>query len=76
MAEFEFRGTSRTGQAVTGVRVAPTREALESALRRESIMPLRIVRKGREIAIPKPKWGGKVNSQRAGGFHAAIFRDD
>ncbi len=68
MAEFEFRGTSRTGQAVTGVRVAPTRGALESALRRESIMPLRIMQKGRGIAIPKPKWGGKVNSKELAVF--------
>ncbi len=68
MAEFEFRGTSRTGQAVTGVRVAPTRGAVESALRRESIMPLRIVQKGRGISIPRPKWGGKVNSKELAVF--------
>jgi type IV pilus assembly protein PilC len=63
MAEFEFRGTSRTGQAVTGIRVASSREVLDSALRREAITPLRIVEKGREIAIPKPRWGERVSAK-------------
>jgi type IV pilus assembly protein PilC len=63
MPQFEFRGTARTGQQVTGVRVAPSRDALDAMLRRELITPNRIVEKGREIAIPKPKVGGKVSSK-------------
>lgn len=63
MPQFEFRGTSRTGQQVSGVRTAPNREALDANLRREQITPIRIVEKGREIAIPKPKLGGKVNAK-------------
>lgn len=63
MSQFEFQGTSRTGQPVTGVRAAPSREALDTSLRRESITPLKIVEKGRGIAIPKFKWGGKVKSK-------------
>jgi type IV pilus assembly protein PilC len=63
MPQFEFRGTSRTGQPVTGVRVAPNRDTLDALLRREMITPTRIVEKGREIAIPKPKVGGKVSSK-------------
>ncbi len=63
MAEFEFRGTSRTGQVVTGTRVAPTREFLDSVLRREAITPLKIVEKGREIAIPRPKWRERVSAK-------------
>ncbi|PYV08606.1 MAG: hypothetical protein DMG23_13145 [Acidobacteria bacterium] len=53
MPQFEFRGTSRTGQQITGVRASPSREALDAVLRREQITPTRIVEKGREIAIPK-----------------------
>jgi type II secretory pathway component PulF len=60
MSQFEFRGTSRTGETITGVRSAPSRAALDSTLRRESITPLKIVEKGREIAIPRFKWGEKV----------------
>jgi type IV pilus assembly protein PilC len=68
MSQFEFRGTSRSGQTVTGVRAAPTREALDSILRRESITPHKIVEKGREIAIPKFKWGEKVKSKELAVF--------
>jgi type IV pilus assembly protein PilC len=63
MPQFEFRGTSRTGEQVSGTRAAPSREALDALLRREQITPIRIVEKGREIAIPKPKVAGKVSAK-------------
>ena len=63
MPQFEFRGTSRTGQPVTGTRIAPSREALDALLRHEQITPTRIVEKGREIAIPRPKVAGRVNAK-------------
>ena len=63
MAQFEYRGTNRAGQAVGGVRAAPNREALDAMLRREQITPSRIVEKGKEFAIPKPKITGKVNAK-------------
>jgi len=63
MAEFEFRATGRNGETVTGKRQAPSREALDAILRREQLTPSRIVEKGREIAIPKPKVAGKVNAK-------------
>jgi type IV pilus assembly protein PilC len=63
MPQFEYRGTSRAGQEVTGTRAAPSREALDAVLRREQITPSRIVEKGREIAIPKPKVAGRVNAK-------------
>lgn len=63
MPQFEYRGTSRTGEQITGTRAAPSREALDSVLRREQITPTRIVEKGREIAIPKPKVTGKVSAK-------------
>ncbi len=68
MPQFEFRGTSRTGQAVTGTRAAPSREALDAVLRREQITPTRIVEKGREIAVPKPKVAGRVSAKELAVF--------
>jgi type IV pilus assembly protein PilC len=68
MPQFEFRGTSRTGQAVTGTRAAPSREALDALLRREQITPTRIVEKGREIAVPKPKVAGKIKAKELAVF--------
>ncbi len=67
MPQFEYRGTARTGEVVTGTRAAATREALDAILRREQITPTRIVEKGREIAIPKPKVG-RVSSKELGVF--------
>ncbi len=61
MPEYEFRATGRDGQSVTGKRSAPSREALDAVLRREQLTPTRIVEKGKEIAIPKPKMTGKVS---------------
>lgn len=63
MPQYEFRGTSRTGEQVSGTRMAPSREALDGLLRREQITPTRIVEKGREIAIPKPKVVGRVSAK-------------
>jgi len=63
MAQFEYRGTNRAGQAVSGVRAAANRESLDAMLRRELITPSRIVEKGKEFAIPKPKMVGKVNAK-------------
>lgn len=68
MPQFEFRGTSRTGQAITGTRAAPNREALDAVLRREQITPTRIVEKGREIAVPKPKVAGTVKPKELAVF--------
>jgi len=59
MPQFEYRGTLRTGMQVSGVRAATTREALESALRREQITPARIVAK-RTMTVPKPSMAGRV----------------
>ncbi len=68
MPQFEFRGMSRTGEAVAGTRVAPSREALDALLRREQITPTRILEKGREIAVPKPKVVGKVKPKELAVF--------
>ncbi|MDR3674837.1 MAG: type II secretion system F family protein [Acidobacteriota bacterium] len=61
MPEYEYRATGRNGETVVGRRSANNREALDAILRRESLTPTRIVEKGKEIAIPKPKVAGKVS---------------
>lgn len=68
MPQFEFRGTSRAGKVVSGTRAAPSREALDAILRREQITPNRIVEKGKEFAIPKPKVAGKVTPKELAVF--------
>lgn len=68
MPQYEYRGTSRSGQTVSGTRTAPSRESLDAILRREQITPTRIVEKGREIAIPRPKVGGKVSPKELAVF--------
>jgi type IV pilus assembly protein PilC len=61
MPEYEYRATGRNGETVVGRRTASNREALDAILRREQLSPTRIVEKGKEIAIPKPKVVGKVS---------------
>ena len=63
MPQFEYRGMSRSGESVSGTRQAPSRDALDAMLRREQITPNKIVEKGREMAIPKPKLAGKVTTK-------------
>src|SRR5271157_3905106 len=63
MPEFEFRATGRNGEPVEGRRTAANREALDAILRGEQLSPTRIVEKGREIAIPKPKVSGSVSAK-------------
>ena len=62
MPQFEYRGTSRTGAQVSGVRAAATRDALDAVLRREQITPARIVAK-RATAVPKAKVRGKASAK-------------
>jgi type IV pilus assembly protein PilC len=59
MAQYEYRGTSPASAPISGVRVAPTREALGTGLRREQTAPARIVAK----RMPKPKVRGKVGAK-------------
>jgi type IV pilus assembly protein PilC len=61
MPDFEFRATGRNGEIIIGRRTAPNREALDTLLRREKLSPVRIVEKGKEIAIPRPKMAGSVS---------------
>ena len=62
MPQFEYRGTLRTGMQVSGVRAAPSREALDATLRREQITPARIVAK-RARPVAKPVVRGRVSAK-------------
>jgi type IV pilus assembly protein PilC len=68
MPEFDYRATGRNGLAVEGRRFAANRESLDAILRREQLTPSRIVERGREIAIPKPKVVGKVSAKELAVF--------
>lgn len=52
MPTFTYQGTTRSGQRVTGERIAPNKQALQIVLRREQIQATRIQQKGKEIALP------------------------
>ena len=68
MPEFEFRATGRNGEMILGKRSAANRESLDAMLRREQLSPTRIVEKGKEIAIPKPRMAGKVSEKELAVF--------
>ena len=63
MPEFEYRAVGRNGETILGRRTAANREALDAILRREQLNPTRIVEKGKEIAIPRPKVVGRVSAK-------------
>jgi type IV pilus assembly protein PilC len=52
MPVFTFSGKDASGQKVSGERVAPNKQALNQALRRERITPGAIREKGKEFAMP------------------------
>jgi type IV pilus assembly protein PilC len=52
MPVFTFSGKDASGQKVSGERVAPNKQALQQALRRERITPGAVREKGKEFAMP------------------------
>ena len=52
MPVFTFSGKDASGQKISGERVAPNKQALGQALRRERITPGAIREKGKEFAMP------------------------
>jgi type IV pilus assembly protein PilC len=63
MPEYEYRATDRRGKSITGRRTATTRGVVDADLRRDQLTPTSIRERGKEIAIPKPKWTGKVSAK-------------
>src|SRR6202045_1133312 len=52
MPVFTFSGKDASGQKISGERVAPNKQAVSQALRRERITPGAIREKGKEFAMP------------------------
>ena len=63
MPTYVFKGRNRLNEIVVGERVADTREALRSILRREQVTLTSVKEKGREIGIPKIGGRKKVKSK-------------
>jgi type IV pilus assembly protein PilC len=60
MPVFTFSGKDASGQKITGERMAPNKQSLAQALRRERITPGAIREKGKEFSLPT-FGSGKVN---------------
>src|SRR6058998_859488 len=58
MPAFVWKGKNRDGKAVSGERVADTKEAVMAMLRRDQILVSSVKEKGKEVAVPK--LGGSV----------------
>ena len=52
MAVFTFKGTDAQGRKISGERVAESKAAVQTQLRRERIIPKAIKEKGKEFALP------------------------
>jgi type IV pilus assembly protein PilC len=61
MPSYVWKGKTRTGQTTSGERVAASKDAAISMLRREQILVTSIKEKGKEIALPR--LGGGIKSK-------------
>jgi type IV pilus assembly protein PilC len=66
MPVYTYKGTNRTGAAVTGERVAANKNELASTLRREQINVSKLSEKGKEFNIPT--FGGGVEAKELAVF--------
>jgi type IV pilus assembly protein PilC len=66
MPTYTYKGTSRTGAAVAGERVAANKNELTAMLRREQINVSKLSEKGKEFSIPT--FGGGVDSKELAVF--------
>jgi type IV pilus assembly protein PilC len=53
MPAYVWKGKTRDGKAISGERVAESKEAVMALLRRDQILVASVKEKGREIALPK-----------------------
>ena len=70
MPVFTFSGKTANGEKVQGERVAPNKDGLAAALRKERITPRSIREKGKEFSLPT-FGSGKVKVKEV----AVFFRD-
>jgi type IV pilus assembly protein PilC len=61
MPVYTYRGTNRTGAAVSGELAAGSKTELQNLLRRQQITPSKMSEKGREFNVPT--FGGGVNAK-------------
>src|SRR5271154_908968 len=61
MPVFTYKGTNRSGSAVTGEMAAGSKAELQSLLRRQQITPTRMSEKGKEFNLPT--FGGGVKAK-------------
>jgi type IV pilus assembly protein PilC len=66
MPAFVFKGKNREGKAISGERVAESKEAVMALLRREQILVSSVKEKGKEMALPK--LGGGVSPKEIAVF--------
>jgi type IV pilus assembly protein PilC len=66
MPAYVWKGKTRDGKAVSGERVADSKEAVMALLRRDQILVSSVKEKGKEMAIPK--FGGGVPAKQLAVF--------
>ena len=66
MPVFTYKGTNRSGSAVTGEMTATSKTELQSLLRRQQITPTKMSEKGKEFNLPT--FGGGVKSKELAVF--------
>jgi len=62
MPAFVWKGKTRDGKAVSGERVADSKDAVLALLRREQVLVSSVKEKGKEISVPK--FGGGVPAKQ------------
>lgn len=61
MPQYEWTGTRKTGESVSGTMTAESKDAVSRNLTRQNIMAGKIKEKGKEFALPK--FGGGVSTK-------------
>ncbi len=61
MPAFVWKGKNREGKAVSGERMADSKDAVMALLRREQVLVSSVKEKGKEVAVPK--FGGSVSAK-------------
>ena len=61
MPQFEWTGTKKTGETISGVMTADSKDTVGRNLQRQNIMVTKIKEKGKEFALPK--FGGSVTTK-------------
>jgi len=61
MPQFEWTGTKKSGETVSGTMTAESKDAVSKNLIRQNIMVTKIKEKGKEFALPK--FGGSVTTK-------------